>query len=103
MNQKQSRERSATRGAARDGKVQASRRASAYPRMDPLVLKLLTELAPHVHEYDASSALQELSALVQKYKARKQYHEDIIAAELCFTPSTWIRSARYMYHALYHA
>jgi hypothetical protein len=50
--------------------------------MDPLTLKLLTELSPHVHEYDASQALADISAIVKKYTSRKQYHEEMIKVEV---------------------
>jgi hypothetical protein len=63
--------------------------------MDPLVLKLLTELAPHVHEYDATSALEEVSALVRKYKARKTYHEATFAAEVDVMMDKYPRLNRY--------
>eukprot|EP01043_Picozoa_sp_COSAG02_P018743 COSAG02_NODE_883_length_16194_cov_11.902765_13_plen_431_part_00 len=63
--------------------------------MDPLTLKILTELAPYVHELDASCALDEVSALVRKFKARKTYHEATFAVEVDVMEDKYPRLNRY--------
>eukprot|EP01046_Picozoa_sp_COSAG06_P108714 COSAG06_NODE_55136_length_291_cov_0.687500_1_plen_60_part_10 len=50
--------------------------------MDMNTLSLLQALAPTVHPLDQARALQECTALVEKYKARKLYHEQMVAAEV---------------------
>eukprot|EP01046_Picozoa_sp_COSAG06_P005415 COSAG06_NODE_240_length_19339_cov_16.770582_18_plen_463_part_00 len=50
--------------------------------MDMNTLSLLQALAPTVHPLDQTRALQECTALVNKYKARKQYHEQMQTAEV---------------------
>ena len=50
--------------------------------MNPLALQILSNLSPHVHEYDAAEVLGDALALVKKYTVRKQYHEEMIAAEV---------------------
>jgi hypothetical protein len=50
--------------------------------MDMNTLSLLQALAPTVHPLDQTRALQECTALVNKFKARKQYHEQMDSAEV---------------------
>ena len=51
-------------------------------KMDMTALTVLQQLAPSVHPLDQTRALQECTALVDKYKARKQYHEQMQSAEV---------------------
>ena len=50
--------------------------------MDMNTLSLLQALAPTVHPLDQARALEECTALVNKYKVRKQYHEQMQTAEV---------------------
>ena len=50
--------------------------------MDMIALTVLQQLAPSVHPLDQARALQECTALVDKYKARKAYHEQMVTAEV---------------------
>ena len=51
-------------------------------KMDMTALAVLQQLAPSVHPLDQARALQECTALVDKYKARKQYHDQMQSAEV---------------------
>jgi hypothetical protein len=50
--------------------------------MDMNTLSLLQALAPTVHPLDQTRALEECTALANKYKVRKQYHEQMQTAEV---------------------
>jgi hypothetical protein len=50
--------------------------------MDMTALTVLQQLAPSVHPLDQARALQECTALADKYKARKAYHEQMVTAEV---------------------